>query len=109
MENNELYDIVIAEIKDGIYDEELWQKALNDNNNDLRAAEQEYIELRAAQLKQGNFNQQQMPQVEDREEFRPSRKPVKKRNIIIGITLLFLLIVLLVFLGNLLHEYFSPQ
>lgn len=109
MENNELYDIVNAEMRDGIYDEELWQKALNDNNGEIAIAEQEYIELRAAQLKQNNFNQQQTPQVEDRQDFKPSRKPVKRRNIIIGITLLFLLIVLLVFLGNLLHEYFSPQ
>jgi len=107
MEEGELYNIVNAEIHDRKYDEDLWLKALKDNNGNEITAKREYLELRVAQLKEEIVNQQTLTEATEEQIRKPIREPVKKRNIIIGITLIVLAIILLVFLGDLLVGYFG--
>ncbi len=107
MNENELYEIVINEIRDGIYNEELWQRVLSDNNENVDEAESEYIELRIIQLRREEENKLFSQTSENENQFSLSRKPANKRNIFIGITILFLLVVFIVLLGYLLHDYFN--
>ena len=79
---------------------------MDDNDGNLEFAREEYIELRVAQIKNQGIGAaaEEIPQ---KDEFQPSREPVKKRNIFIGIFIVVLLIVLIIVLGFLLHGYFN--
>lgn len=107
MKDEELYQVVRKELEDGIFDEDLWQRALAENNNDEVEAEEDYIEWRANALKQSEVIPDESSNDPVSGEPKPSREPVKKRNIVIGISLLVLLFALIILLGFLLHNYFN--
>ena len=101
MNENDLHSKVEAEIDNGIYDKELWETALNKHNGDELAAKDEYLKLRTEQIaKNTRTDEYQINNA-------PSREPVKKRNIVVGISILVLLVVLIIVLGFLLHGYFN--
>lgn len=108
MDEQDFYVQAENELRDGNYDEALWEKFLIENEGDRAKAEKDYIETRASQMRDQKFTPGQTRETgTETYEFHPSRKPVKKRNIAIGITLLILLLVLVIFLGFLLHDYFN--
>ncbi|MDZ7764975.1 MAG: hypothetical protein U5K00_11165 [Melioribacteraceae bacterium] len=107
MRDEELYQVVRNELQDGIFDEDLWQRALAENNNNKVEAEDDYIEWRVDALKQSEDIPGEISNVPETGEPKPSREPVKKRNIIIGISLLILLFIMIILLGFLLHDYFN--
>lgn len=107
--DEELYQVVRKELKDGFFDEDLWQRALAENNNNEVEAEHDYIELRVNALEQLKDSREGTDSISEGEisDHGPSREPVKKRNIIIGVSLLVLLFAFIILLGFLLHDYFN--
>ena len=106
MKERALYINVEKEMNDGIYDEELWRKALEDNGGDEAAAQKEYIEFRVAQLQQDDVNAQQQDE-NINAEISHKKERVNKKTVAIGLTILFILVVFIVFLGFLLNDYFN--
>lgn len=56
MNREELYNKVIDELNHNRIVMELWLQALENNNNDPVKAEEEYIEMRVAQLEQNKYD-----------------------------------------------------
>ncbi len=109
MNEYELYRRVEQEMRDGIIDQDLWRQSLEDQNGDEISAKERYIEYRIAEFiqEQLNKNEYEFSSNESYDNPKHNYKSVKKRNIIIGISLLALLFILVILLGLLLHRYFN--